>query len=114
MTLSFLSSPYALCSCVLVRSRRGLHAKDIELLLVRVLESRAVFVLEGDLTGRQVDPLEQSTDSHLAGESAESGRPGTWRVEHNSGNSVARSREGGPLRALARRRVSERGRHEQC
>src|SRR5947208_10844090 len=35
MTLSFLSSPYALCSCVLVRSRRGLHAKDIELLVVR-------------------------------------------------------------------------------
>lgn len=35
MTLSFLSSPYGLCSCVLVRSRRGLHAKDIELLVVR-------------------------------------------------------------------------------
>src|SRR5919201_6713050 len=81
--------------------------------LVRMLEGDAVFVLEEDLAGGQVDALEEPADSHLARERAESGGPGSRRIEHHGGNSVARSRQGDPLRTLARCGVPRGREHER-
>jgi len=54
-----------------------------------MLERDAVLLLEDDLACGQIDALEEATDSHLAGERAESGRPGAGRVENDGGNPAA-------------------------
>src|SRR5919201_313541 len=82
--------------------------------LVGMLERDAVLVLEDDFARGHVDALQQPSDSHLAGERAESGRPRTRGIEDYSRRSVARSRQRYPLRALAGGRVAGSRDQEHC